>query len=805
MKNLRFFHTTTIRATLALVMLSFVLAIPAQARLGQFPTRTLFRGETITFDLRNYGVDDPTRVDCDDTAALDCRFDVETFELSIHPKGEAKIGLHTLTLRHGGEAATLVFKLQQSELATFTYPATEPNLDVFVAGNFNNWSYADHPLTYDPEAKAYTLTFGLQPGRYEYKIVVDGNWLMDPTNPDSVSNGLGGYNSSLVVEGKVTEPGMFVKESAQRLPNDNMMLTYRYVPGSNNAAVRENSIKVLVGNRLLDPFLVQFEAGKQMLNIFLNKEFRGTQTMRVLGEDRDGQALRDNMTLLRGDVPRGRLAGRYSDWYDGIVYSLFVDRFFDGDTTRNDPIDDPELADRVNFAGGDLVGVMRRIDEGYFEKVGVNALWLSPIYDAPEAAYFEHIEPRRKYSGYHGYWPIHPERIEQRFGKAGVFKYVVEKAHANDLRILLDFVSNHVHEEHSWFKENPQWFGTLELPDGRKNLRLFDEYRLTTWFDEFLPSFDFPSNPDAVEVVTDNAVWWLEEFNVDGYRHDAVKHVPNFFWRRLTEKIHDKFSDREIYQIGETYGSHRLIGSYVNPGQLDGQFDFNLLHVMQSVFGTGRTGFTVLDDALHESLKVYGPVHLMGNLIGNHDKVRFMALADNSIPEGENPKEWGWQNEVTVQDTMSYHKVRAATAFTMTIPGVPFIYYGDEIGMTGAGDPDNRRMMRFGDQLTPIEKRHFAAMQQLCQIRKDHPALKFGDLLTLHVAEKTYAFARVHFDETLVVAFNMTDQPQTLTLAIDALQRTRFADVISGESLTGHDGELSVAVKPFGYRILQAR
>ena len=120
-------------------------------------------------------------------------------------------------------------------------------------------------------------------------------------------------------------------------------------------------------------------------------------------------------------------------------------------------------------------------------------------------------------------------------------KELVSTAHKKGIKVLLDFVSHHVHEDHPWFKEHPDWFGTLDLPDGRKNLRLFDEYRLTTWFEPYIPSFDFTKSKAAIDAVSDNAIWWLEQTGADGYRHDAVKHVPN-----LQKKLSDTSTEKEI-------------------------------------------------------------------------------------------------------------------------------------------------------------------------------------------------------------------------------------------------------------------
>ena len=175
----------------------------------------------------------------------------------------------------------------------------------------------------------------------------------------------------------------------------------------------------------------------------------------------------------------------------------------------------------------------------------------------------------------------------------------------------------------------------------------------------------------------------------------------------LTRKLKAIDPTASFYQIGETYGSPELISSYVNSGMLDAQFDFNLYEEANSAFNgvSGGTLSRVLS-VMQSSLKVYGSHHLMGNISGNHDKPRFMALASGDLVPGEDSHAAGWTREIGITDSAAYDRLALFHAFNMTIPGVPVIYYGDEIGMTGGNDPDCRRMMRFDDQLDKYEEIH---------------------------------------------------------------------------------------------------
>jgi glycosidase len=382
----------------------------------------------------------------------------------------------------------------------------------------------------------------------------------------------------------------------------------------------------------------------------------------------------------------------------------------------------------------------------------------------------------------------------------------VETAHRHGIKVLLDYVANHIHMEHPLWKEHPDWFGVLELPDGRKNLRLWDEQRLTTWFEPYMPSFDFVGSGEALEFMTDNAVWWLMETGADGFRHDAVKHVPNEFWRTLTKKIITKIeipTGKKLYQVGETFGSFDLISSYVNNGQLSSQFNFNLYDVAIPVFLLPENSFELLDLQMQKTFSVYGVNHLMANVMDSHDKVRYMAYADGDIEINSNEaKEIGWIDPPEVNHLSSYKKLRLHLAYILTIPGVPVIYYGDEIGMSGAADPDNRRMMRFDGEINGSEKKTKTEISKLINLRKKHSALRQGDFYTLIANEHCYAYIRSDMNERMLVVLNKSDNKQMIDLNIPRIYDVKDAkDLSSGKLQKISDDKLSITIPAIGWRM----
>ncbi|MFM7486053.1 MAG: alpha-amylase family glycosyl hydrolase, partial [Cytophagales bacterium] len=355
---------------------------------------------------------------------------------------------------------------------------------------------------------------------------------------------------------------------------------------------------------------------------------------------------------------------------------------------------------------------------------GINTLWLSPISHNPKGAFGKYPDPATTFSGYHGYWPVSLQTIDPRFGTQAEFQELLLEAHNKNINVILDYVAHHVHQEHPLVKLKPEWFTPLYLPDGKLNTERWDDQRLTTWFDTFMPTLDL-RKPEVVNPMTDTALYWLKNFELDGFRHDASKHIDLLFWRTLTKKIKSQVN-RPIYQIGETYGSRELVGSYVSTGMLDGQFDFNVYDDAVNTFARDEVSFQRLVSSVRESISWFGDHHLMGNITGNQDRARFISYADGSIRFDEDAKRAGWKRKIEINDTVGYHKLQSLTALMMTIPGVPVIYYGDEIGDPGGNDPDNRRMMRF-EKLNPREVATKQITGKLVQLQRNSLPLIYGD------------------------------------------------------------------------------
>ena len=520
-------------------------------------------------------------------------------------------GLAVLPLEIDGEPAALAVQAEALPRVTFRYqPEPGPAPAVFVIGGFNDWSRSATPLRPAPDG-ALAATVPVAPGRYEYKLTVDGAEVLDPASRDSVANPFGAYNNVLVVPPAV-DGGLRARVVAAASDDPSLLvLDVRSVAADGAESLPaevddDDGAVVLDGNRVVDDNAVYFDPDAGRISIDLDALQPGARRLRIAVRDGARVSPWVEVPVVDRRASATTSAAPWS-WNDAVIYQVVVDRFYDGDPSNSRPVVRDGLDPRANYQGGDLAGVLARLRDGTFERLGVNALWLSPVVENPQAAYREYPAPHRLYAGYHGYWPVQPRAVDPRLGTMDDLRAVVGAAHDRGIKVLLDFVANHVHEDHPYVAAHPDWFGTLELPDGSLNVRRFDEYRLTTWFEPYLPSFDFQSSPEAVAQVTADAEWWLRESGADGFRQDAVKHIPTAFWRAMTDRLAD--GGERPFQIGETFGSYDLVASYVAPGLLDAQFNFALYDAAVSAFARDGS-LAALADEVDKSLQVFGPLPL---------------------------------------------------------------------------------------------------------------------------------------------------------------------------------------------------
>ena len=502
------------------------------------------------------------------------------------------------------------------------------------------------------------------------------------------------------------------------------------------------------------------------------RESKGRSFIRVYAMG-DGKRLNDLLIPLENGKVVSDVAQltRHDDQAQ-VLYSLMIDRFHNGNKANDWKMNSPEVLDIVDYQGGDIAGITQKIKDGFFTELGINTIWISPITQNPWDAWgmnkfpngnkYDSTKTYTKFSGYHGYWPIFTTEVEKRFTTEEELHEMLAVAHKNGINVILDYVANHMHINSPTLQAHPDWHTDSILPDGRRNFELWDEARLTTWFDVHIPTLDL-ERPEVCSPMTDSALVWLDKFAFDGFRHDACKHIPLNYWRELGAKMKQRYPNRHIWMIGETYGDPSLIGSYVKSGMLNSQFDFNIYHTAIDVLGKPNQSLQKMHETVMQSLAAYGSHHTMGNISGNHDKCRFISLAGGAVSWNENDKAAGWEREIGVtadgnpeKEEQAYKAAMLLEVINLTIPGVPCIYQGDEYGEAGANDPDNRHMLKFNG-LSERQQQFRNEVQQLVQLRRNSLPLIYGEYIPVTVTDTLWVFDRTYMGETVRVSIDLAN------------------------------------------------
>ncbi len=702
-----------------------------------------------------------TRVDAGAASPLTVGIDGRTLVLKA-PEGKSGTSLVKAELELiDGSTRTVAFPVIVDALPvmefTYTAPPGKTVNRVALAGAFNGWSQDKDAFAADADG-VFRLRIAIAPGTWTYKFVVDGEWMADPSNPEKDSGGYG--NSILRVAGEKTEVFDF-GVLAPGMPGAGAQGGFRAILPAGDS-LGADSVTVIANNRLLDTAEYTVDPGTGVVSLNVATESWGAENfVAVVAASAQKRAGASQSFFTWSAAPRSPR--------DEVIYFTMTDRFRDGDPALNKPADDARLAPMVDYMGGDWAGIRQKIEEGYFTNLGVTSIWISPPYLNTPKVEQESVPPGNYFTSYHGYWPISSTETNPQFGSMSDLRAMVKSAHGKDIAVLIDFVANHVHQDHPLIRNHPEWAAPLLLPNGTQNIRKFDEHPFTTWFDTFLPTLDYDKDPRIADAMIDNAVYWLRETGADGFRHDAVKHIPEFVWRGLTERLNEYGikHGRDVYQVGETISGYDTVARFVGPDLLTGQFDFPGYFTLRGVLAQGTGSMTDLADSIRGAARWYPPSAIMSPLIGNHDVSRIAAFADGDLAEGVDDKAIAKTNPPKIDSPETWGKIEMAYAYLMALDGPPTLYYGDEIGLSGASDPDNRRPMPWDGWTTEQVALH-DAVGRLGKMRGDTIALRRGATEVLHADAERLVLARIAPEETVIVLISRKPADGSITVNFPA-------------------------------------
>lgn len=501
-------------------------------------------------------------------------------------------------------------------------------------------------------------------------------------------------------------------------------------------------------------------------------------------------------------------------WEGANVYFLLTDRFNNADTSNDINFNRKEDAAKLRgFKGGDIKGITQKIKEGYFTKLGINAIWMTPVIQQIHAGT---DEGTGKSYAFHGYWPKDWTAIDPNFGTKAALKELVDTAHKNGIRVLLDAVINHtgpVTEEdpvwpESWVRTGPPCkFSNYEntvtctlvknLPDikteSNENValppQLVEKWKKEGRYEQEVKELDafftrtgYPRAPRfyIIKWLTD----YITEYGIDGYRVDTVKHTEEAVWQEFRtecdyyfaefkknnpEKVLDK---NEFYLVGEVYNYGITSGKAFDFGDKKvNYFDkaFNSLINFQIKWNakqmTAKAVFKRYDSLLNTNLKGFGVM----NYMSSHDDGQPFDQARN------NP-------------------FKTAEMLLLT-PGTSQVYYGDEAAREllvegSTGDANLRSLMNWdkvsNDSKTKLILEHW---QKLGQFRANHMAIGAGKHLLIS-EENGLVFSRIRKDDKVVIGIDLPKGDKVLDVATVFENGTTVLDFYSNTTVVVKDGKV---------------
>ncbi len=627
---------------------------------------------------------------------------------------------------------------------TFRFQPPIPAREVTLAGTFNQWNPRAQPMTDEDGDGVFETTLLLPAGTYQYKFVVDGTrWFEDPRATAFTPDGFGGRNALVQVA-----PGLFPRVVLARGDGHLLRELVRFDPHQAFYvnAFAPGSLRILVETAPGD-----VERAFVVLpgdTLPLSRDPRSGPRERFLGWIPEVEhftvVLQDGDTLWHQEVRRpaeGYPEFRVPSWARGrVAYQVFPDRFRNGNPANDPPGTRPWHPEPLRppegwfvFYGGDLQGLRDTLE--YLRDLGIGVLYLNPIFASPSN---------------HGYDITDYFQVNPRLGTLADFDSLLATAHRLGIRVVLDGVFNHCSDQHPFFQDVRQrgpaspyynWFRIKRWPFPER----FDEtHRPIDYYDCWwgfgsLPKWNH-ENPRVRAYLLQAAEFWTRR-GIDGWRLDVPNEVPHAFWKVFRQRL--RTINPELYLVGEIWS----VGpEWLQGDEFDALMNYPLAEAIRA-FAQGEHPADAFQREVDALYLAYPPEvqAVLFNLLDSHDTPRILTQLGG--------------------DTA---RLRLAVTLQMTLPGVPVVYYGDEMGLPGEKDPDCRRVFPWDPQ--EQQRGVYEMYRSLIHLRNQNPALRQGDLRWIHASGPVLVFERRAAGQRAVVALN---------------SRTRAAAVALPEPLPG--------------------
>ena len=624
----------------------------------------------------------------------------------------------------------------------------------------------EYPMTYNDTTKRFEyVKSGLTDGKTHYRYKANGTYVVDAFNSNSEEYKKADYSYFEYYKLNATVTAAVMNKSFNY--NENDVVKFKVEQDSSDKKTLEVASASIDVSSLGGSNAMPIEPELQAVTISATTDTAlGVKTLPITVTDQYGNKFSTTVDVEITD--RVKKNENDFDWDEAVVYFMMTDRFFDGNESNN-TASGADTYGKNNpglYHGGDFAGVTAKLD--YLQDLGVNTIWLTPIVENVKgvAVTDEGKEDVPYNAAYHGYWASDFTKLNPTLGTTEEFETMISEAHKRGMRIMVDIVVNHA------------GYGSESTFADMLRDKSISEGDIKSWQDG-LPDFA-TENADVRAKLVEWQTSWMKDYGVDYFRVDTVKHVDSTTWAALknsTTEVNPSFK-----MIGEYYGAgYASNGSTLGTGQMDADLDFDFNDQATS-FVSGN--ISSVESFLSSRNTALNNAYMTGQFLSSHDENGFKA----SLMNGKQYTE----------DKATAAALVAAT-LQLTAKGIPVIYYGEEVGLSGLNNypyNTNRYDMDFSKATKDnVTYQHYKNLLSIRNAYTDVFARGSRKVVASSNEEGYDVVSRSYGGTTLYVGMNIKDTAKEVKVPVSLAAGTEVKDLYSGATYTvGSDKTVAVTI-----------
>ena len=643
--------------------------------------------------------------------------------------------------------------------------------DAFVDGTLKDMKVSvdvngtEYPMTYNDTTKRFEyVKNGLTNGKTHYRYKANGNYVVDAFNSNSEKYNDADYSYFEYYKLNATVTAEVMNKSFNY--NENNVVKFNVKQADTDTQKLEVASASIDVSSLGGSSEMPIEPELQAVTISATTDTAlGIKTLPITVTDQYGNKFSTTVDVEITD--RVKKNENDFDWDEAVVYFMMTDRFFDGNESNNTASGTDTYGDNPGlYHGGDFAGVTAKLD--YLQDLGVNTIWLTPIVKniAGVTVTDEGKEDVPYNAAYHGYWASDFTKLNPTMGTTEEFKTMISEAHKRGMRIMVDIVVNHA------------GYGTESTFADMLRDKSVSEGDIKSW-QSGLPDFA-TENADVRAKLVEWQTSWMRNYGVDYFRVDTVKHVDSTTWAALknsTTEVNPSFK-----MIGEYYGAgYASNGSTLGSGQMDADLDFDFNDQATS-FVSGN--ISSVEKFLSARNSALNNAYMTGQFLSSHDEDGFKA----SLINGK-----GYTEDEATSAAL------VAATLQLTAKGIPVIYYGEEVGLSGLNNypyQTNRYDMDFSKATKDnVTYQHYKNLLSIRNAYTDVFARGSRTVVAGSDEEGYDVVSRSYGGTTLYVGMNIKDTAKEVKVPVSLAAGTEVKDLYSGATYTvGSDKTVAVTI-----------